>query len=305
MNISSDPQDRLQRARVALEGLSVADALGGFFEFGNPAVVLNYVHQKKLPSGEWHFTDDTNMALSIYEILRKHGEITQEALAQSFADHYEPTRGYGLGARNLLNSVKKGEDWREVTQQMFGGTGSYGNGGAMRVSPLGAYFADDLDALMENARKSAEITHSHPEGIAGAQAVALMTAFAYRLSGEFPTRQKLIEQVLPFLPEGEVKAGCVKAHELANGTSLEVAVATLGNGSRVSAQDTVPFVLWSAGENLRDYQLAFWNTAQAGGDADTTCAMVGGIVATFNGRESIPDEWLSHREPLPAWALDG
>lgn len=301
----SEPQERLYRARIALEGLSVADALGGFFEFGNPAVVQNYVRLKQLPSGEWRYTDDTNMALSIYENLRKHGEINQEALAQSFADHFDPTRGYGMGAITLLSRMQKGKDWRDVSKEMFGGTGSYGNGGAMRVAPLGAYFADDIDALIENARKSAEITHAHPEGIAGALAVALMTAFAYRLQRDNPTRQKLIEQVLPHLPESDVKAGCVRALELADGASLELAVATLGNGSQVSAQDTVPFVLWSAGEHLRDYRLAFWKTAQAGGDVDTTCAMVGGIVASFNGRDAIPDEWLSHRELLPGWALEG
>ncbi len=79
------------------------------------------------------------------------------------------------------------------------------------------------------------------------------------------------------------------------------AVRRLGNGSRVSAQDTVPFALWCAARHLRDYQAALWQTVQGGGDTDTTCAMVGGIVAARVGRAGIPQAWLAAREPLPAW----
>lgn len=56
--------------------------------------------------------------------------------------------------------------------------------------------------------------------------------------------------------------------------------AVLGNGRRTSAHDTVPFALWSAARSLGDYEQAFWVTAQAGGDVDTTCAIVGGVVAS-------------------------
>ena len=301
--LSSSPQDRLQRARVALEGLSVADALGGFFEFNNPIVVANYVRLKKTPNVEWHYTDDTNMALSIYEILRKHGQIEQDALAQSFAHHYDRLRGYGKGARHVLSRVKNGEAWRTVATSMFNGGGSFGNGGAMRVAPLGAYFADDFDALVNNARKSAEITHAHEEGIAGAIAVAVATAYAYRLRGESPTRKQLIALILPHIPESTVKKGCIKAYEFAEDTPLVTAVEQLGNGSAVSAMDTVPFVLWSAGEHLDNYETSFWQTASAGGDADTTCAMVGGIIASYHGTNIIPSQWIAQRESLPDWAL--
>jgi ADP-ribosylglycohydrolase len=81
------------------------------------------------------------------------------------------------------------------------------------------------------------------------------------------------------------------------------AVAVLGNGARISAQDTVPFCLWAAAHHLDDYQDALWTTVSGLGDRDTTCAIVGGIVAMSAGFESIPKSWLESREPIPAWFL--
>jgi ADP-ribosylglycohydrolase len=77
----------------------------------------------------------------------------------------------------------------------------------------------------------------------------------------------------------------------------------LGNGTGLSAQDTVPFVLWCAGEHLDDYEQALWLTASGAGDVDTTCAMVGGIVILYTGVQNIPAAWRQAREPLPDWPL--
>jgi ADP-ribosylglycohydrolase len=296
--------ERLARARLSLEGLSVGDALGAFLElrrwtYDVPAMIRD----RKVPEIEWHFTDDTNMALSIYAILRRYGKIEQDELAKHFAKYFEPGRGYGPGARRLLSRMQIGEDWREVAPAMFGG-GSYGNGGAMRVAPIGAYFADDMDAVIENAKLSAEITHAHPEGIAGAIAVAVGAAVASNLRGEVkPSRHDFIEQVLPHIPDSEVKSGVKRAQDIQS-TEIEHVVGMIGNGSLISAQDTVPFVLFCAAEWLNNYEEAIWQTMSGGGDVDTTCAMVGGIVALYTGYDSIPKKWIGHREKLPTWAFE-
>jgi len=73
----------------------------------------------------------------------------------------------------------------------------------------------------------------------------------------------------------------------------------LGNGAQISAQDTVPLVLWCASKHLTEYEPALWLTVSALGDRDTTCAMVGGIVAGRVGHAALPREWLMRREPLP------
>lgn len=142
-------EERLKRARLSIEGLSVGDALGGFFEFWRGGMNAHLLKNRRVPDKTWPFTDDTNMALSIYANLRQHGEIKQDELARSFADHFEKSRAYGTGAIRLLDEIRNGGDWRECTKKMFRGEGSFGNGGAMRIAPLGAYFADDLEVLIE------------------------------------------------------------------------------------------------------------------------------------------------------------
>jgi ADP-ribosylglycohydrolase len=79
----------------------------------------------------------------------------------------------------------------------------------------------------------------------------------------------------------------------------------LGSGWEVTAQDTVPFVLWCAGTHLADYTEALWTTVSGLGDRDTTCAIVGGIVAAHVGLKGLPAEWLRRREPLPDWPFQG
>lgn len=296
-------QDALERARLSLEGLSVGDSLGGFLEFGRSITNSYMLKNRVLPAPVWRYTDDTNMALSVYAILREHGTIDQEALAQSFGKYFDRTRGYGMGARSLLMKIQAGVgDWRVLAPQMFKG-GSFGNGGAMRVAPVGAYFADRMDLVVENARLQAEITHAHPEGIAGAIAVAVGAAIASQVRGqEKPSRADFITNILPHVPDSEVKVGIRKAKEMQTVSSIEAA-AILGNGVRVSAQDSVPYSIYNAAEYLDNFEEAFWQTASSGGDVDTTCAMVGGIVACYVGYEGIPQEWVKSREALPDWAL--
>lgn len=297
---------RLKRARVSLEGLSVGDALGGFFEGNRAGSLSHYVKTRKPPAVLWRFTDDTNMALSLFSILRQRGHIDQNLLAANFARHYHRSRGYGMAMHGLLGKIQLGFPWKQTATSLFNGKGSFGNGGAMRVSPLGAYFADDIDMVVEQARLSSEVTHTHPEAIAGAIAVAVATALAWHccVGKQRPTRTTFIEQVLPYVPDSQVKQGIESAKELPSNIPLwPDVVTTLGNGSMVSAQDTVPLALWSAGEYMDNYEEAIWQTASAGGDVDTTCAMVGGIVAMYTGIEGIPLSWIESREPLPEWAF--
>jgi ADP-ribosylglycohydrolase len=294
--------DRLARARAALEGLSVGDAFGQ--RLSVPAPILErIVETRKLPGPPWYFTDDTNMALSVVYILRRFRGIDQDRLAHSFAEHFDRSRGYDMAMRSLLPAIRQGASWRTIARTLFGRQGSYGNGAAMCASPVGAYFADDLEAVVKNARLSAEVTHTHPEAIAGAIAVGVATALAWQLRDHSPcpTRQKFLSQVLPLVPLSKVRDGIQRAHDLPKGTSAEIAVAMLGNGSRVTAQDTVPFTLWCAGEHLGSYEDAIWLTISGQGDMDTTCAIVGGIAVMFTDPECIPPQWRSSREPLPDW----
>src|SRR4029077_9048249 len=80
--------------------------------------------------------------------------------------------------------------------------------------------------------------------------------------------------------------------------AFETVARQLGNGSRISCQDTVPFCLWIAARHLDDYQLAIVHAIRAGGDIDTNAAIVGGIVALAVQANGIPPDWLADREQL-------
>ena len=291
MRIVLHARARLDLAYASLDGLSVGDALGAqFFMVGRslPDLVAG-----KPPRGPWEWTDDTEMACNLVAELRDHGgDIDRDRLAAIFADRCEPYRGYGAGAFTILRKIRQGTPWKEAAGAAFDGQGSCGNGAAMRIAPLGAYYANDPETLTAQAIRASEVTHQHPEGIAGGVAVAHAAAIAAkaRLTGTPP--RDLLGDVLDRLDDSFVRKGIQKARRI---RTAEEAAYVLGNGSRVTAQDTVPFTLWVAAHHLDDYRAAITACVRAGGDIDTTAAIVGGIVATP------PPEWIAEREGLPDW----
>ncbi|RKR85959.1 ADP-ribosylglycohydrolase [Micromonospora pisi] len=286
----------------SLDGLSVGDALGA--QFFVPGVSAEDFAAGHIPAGPWPWTDDTEMACSIAEQLQTHGRIDQDRLAMAFAERFEPYRGYGGGAVVVLRQIREGAAWRDVARSVFQGQGSMGNGAAMRVAPLGAFHADDSRTAALEAMRSAEVTHAHAEAVLGAVAVAVAAAEAGwgRTVGVRPEAGELLNSALDHLVESRVRRGIERARTLLGGSVAEAAY-ELGNGSQVLAQDTVPFTLWVAATHLHDYPAAIAACVEAGGDVDTTSAIVGGIVAAYTGSgvNGIPRTWLRRREALPDW----
>ncbi len=135
-------------------------------------------------------------------------------------------------------------------------------------------------------------------------AVAVAAAWAWRIGrGGAPTGASLIDLVLPFVPDGEVRSRLARARDLSPGAPPQAGAAVLGSGFEISAQDTVPFAIWCAASYLNDYEAALWHTAAGLGDIDTTCAIVGGIVALAVAPDGLPAAWRDKRESLPDWAF--
>ncbi|MBK8229465.1 MAG: ADP-ribosylglycohydrolase family protein [Candidatus Eisenbacteria bacterium] len=296
----------LERLRLSLTGLSTGDAFGETF-LRSPTQLEPLIATRELPPGPWTYTDDSEMAFSIVELLARDGTIDQDRLALAFAHRFDRARGYGSGASRLLAAVRDGADWRVEAPRLFPSGGSYGNGAAMRVAPLGAFFAEDEAELWKQATASAQVTHAHTEAVAGAIAVALAAAWAsrFQLHGDAAqpaisdNRRRFLVWIRDRLPETEVRRRVGLATQIPFEHSPEDAARALGSGYQTSAQDTVPFVLWCAARHLEDYAAALWTTVRGQGDIDTNCAMVGGIVALSAGAESVPPDWLTRREGLP------
>jgi ADP-ribosylglycohydrolase len=183
---------------------------------------------------------------------------------------------------------------------LFDGRGSLGNGAAMRVAPLGAWFAGDPQRAAAEAAASAAVTHAHPEGVAGAVAVAVAASLAAGGRGGAPMApEDLLGETAGATPGGPVRDGLPAAAALPAGTPAHRASGVLGSGARVRASDTVPFALWSAAHHQDDLVPALWSTAEALGDVDTTCAITGGVVAARTGLRAVPAAWRELCEPLP------
>ena len=293
--------DRVERMRLSLDGLGLGDALGEMLAYRS-ANALSRLVSGELPAGPWFHTDDTEMAISIVAVLKSHGELNQDALARRFARRFErdPDRGYGSMTRIQLREINAGAKWREMSANAFGGQGSMGNGGAMRVAPLGAYFADDLNLCADAARASSLVTHTHPEGVAGTVAVAVGAAMAWRMrdgiGAEFGPG--FFGEILRLTPESKVRRGIVLASQTPAEVPLNDVAKALGNGSMVTAPDTVPFCVWMAAHHPRHFVEAIGITISVGGDCDTNAAIVGGMVALSAGRASIPGDWLKARETI-------
>lgn len=279
----------------------MGDAFGEGF-FTDPESVEEMIETRTAPEPIWRYTDDTQMTLSIVSVLRQQGEIKQDLLASSFVERYEYARGYGPSMHRLLAAVRAGTAWQEAASAQFAGQGSFGNGAAMRAAPIGAYFADDLERVVQQTTLASVVTHTHPEAIAGAIAVAVAAAFATRLHGDqqYTAGADFLAAVAQSVPDSQVKARLVRAGGMPD-ASVRFAVTVLGNGMQLSAQDTVPFALWCACQHLLDYEEALWLAVSGLGDRDTICAIVGGIVALSAGANSIPAAWRAAREPLPTW----
>ena len=293
------PSETSTLALLSLDGLSVGDAFGQQFFY--PELFQKGVSRRQLPVHPWKYTDDTVMAISVTEQLLANGAIDQDALAKAFTRRFyeDPGRGYGSGMQDLLRRLDDGVPWRTAATELFGG-GSYGNGAAMRVAPLGVFFSHDLERAVHEARLSAEVTHAHAEGVNGAIAVAAAAVWAARRRSGLSEGDHLdlLRFVVAVTPAGKVRDGLERAATLGPTAWAHDAANQLGNGSQITAMDTVPFCLWCAATHYDNYEEALWTVAQVGGDIDTNAAIVGGIVALSSTPPGIPADWIRCRESL-------
>jgi ADP-ribosylglycohydrolase len=300
-----------EAARTSLIGLSVGDAFGSMLDGYGAKLAQRAAMRLISMKRPWRWSDDTAMAVSIVELLFERGTIDPNALAAAFVRRFErePDRGYGAGANALLSRVSMGAPWREEAAGLFGGKGSYGNGAGMRAAPIGAFFARDLERVRIEALRSAEPTHAHPDGAAGAVAVAIAAALAFTRA---VPRDAVLGEVARWTPDGPTRDRLLRAEQLGLSFDVQLAGEELGTGSNVTSHDTVPFAIWAATRHLDSYEEALWTATAHPGldlasnalalfavDRDTVGAIVGGIVACATGVDGIPILWREASEKLP------
>ncbi len=287
---------RADRFAGCLLGLAVADAVGApyeglthadiFFQFGSPEKFVTN------PSGETlYYTDDTEMMIGVAETLAELGRIEEERLCRAFAENYHPERGYGPSARYVIEAMRNGGDWPTLARTLQPG-GSFGNGAAMRVAPVGLVFADSPAELWEQARLSALPTHTHPLGIEGAQLLAIAVAWA--LNATALSRKELWRELLARATTEEFRWHLDIAAQLKPGDSLA------GLGSTLHAHRSVVTAIACFAATPGDFEMAIARAIGLGDDTDTVAAMAGALVGAFAGGIAIPPGLLAKLEDGPA-----
>jgi poly(ADP-ribose) glycohydrolase ARH3 len=284
----------LSRFRGCLLGLAVGDALGGRFEARSASSIRErFASVESLiryPQDEIWYTDDTQMAIGIAQTLIEHGEIVENALCKSWVSNYVRSRGYGRGARAVIEAMEEGRDHRAVAESYFAG-GSYGNGAAMRVAPIGLVFRDDESRLWDQARLSALPTHLHPFGIEGAQIIARAVAWASH--AEQFDRAEFLTLMQAACRTPEFRAKLVLAENVQSPGDL----ALLGNG--IEALESAPTAIASFALTPDSYADTIANLIFLGGDTDTMAAMAGAVSGAFLGIDAIPPNLLRRLETSP------
>lgn len=277
----------LERFLGGLFGLAVGDALGAPFE-GVPAdhifFVAGPIHEllAQTPDETFRYTDDTQMMIGVAEALLEDGEMRAETLARRFAANYEPDRGYGQGARQLVEAMAAGDNWDALAETIFPG-GSFGNGAAMRVAPVGLLFAPNLQKVAEQARASALPTHRHPLGIEGAELLALAVALA--AEGPPLDRARFYRALLDHCRYEEFRWQLRAARKLRPHQSL----AFLGNSLPAHRSVVTSIACFTA--TPTSFEAVMASAISLGDDTDTLAAMAGALSGAHLGLSAIQPRW--------------
>ena len=233
-------------------GAITGDIIGSIYEFNN------IKHKDfKLLTDKNYFTDDSIMTIAIYSALKKckgnYNKLSSFAISemQRFGKLYPNSSKISYGGR--------------FAQWLIGNNpqpyNSFGNGSAMRVSAV-AYFANSIEETKELSKKVTEVTHNHPEGIKGAEAVAVCIYLALQQTDK--------EQI--------------KKHIQDNYYSLDFNYEDLVKNYSFdeTCQNTVPQAIYCflISNNFED---CIRTAVSIGGDTDTICAIVGGIAEAYYG----------------------
>ncbi|MDF1698707.1 MAG: ADP-ribosylglycohydrolase family protein [Saprospiraceae bacterium] len=243
-------------------GAIIGDVIGSRFEWHNVKST-----QFELFTHQSRFTDDSVLTIAIADSLLN-GK-TYEETVKSYGNRY-PLAGYGGRFKEWLAGI------------ITGPYNSWGNGSAMRVSAI-AYAFESEGEVLEESKKSAEITHNHAEGIKGAQAIA-MSVFMARKGHT----------------KSEIKAYVEKNFDYDLDRTMDEIRPTYKFD--VSCQGSVPEAIIAFLEST-DFEHAIRLAISIGGDSDTIASMAGAIAEPFY--ETIPQNFIDEtRNRLPAQFIE-
>ncbi|XP_054003802.1 ADP-ribosylhydrolase ARH3-like isoform X1 [Hylaeus anthracinus] len=320
--------------RGSMLGVLMGDCLGSPYE--NEELLtkgMKIVLQRSLDKLEgpmfkapvMQFTDDSAMTRSVAKSLIETKDLDVVDLAKKFVKSYylEPNRGYGPGVVTVFQKLRgnKFSDILSPAKEQFNGQGSWGNGGAMRVTPVALFCYQNYDKLLDMVRKTTQLTHTHKVGIDGAilQAVAVQQSLLLNPSEELNVTNFIdnlihkMEQIekdedglglsepQPYKAQLDIIKTLIS--ESNEGPHEEKVVQKLGNS--VTALYSVPTAIFcflraqkpiTGIETENPLRRAVQYAISLGGDTDTIGSMTGAIAGAFYGENNINSNLLQHCE---------
>ena len=277
-------------------GVAVGDALGARFE-GVGSVDPDELAKFASDPGPLRYTDDTHMTLGLARSLVERQGFDAPYTAELFARNFEqePWRGYGSGPPRVFGLMRQGVPWDQAARSLFDGTGSYGNGGAMRVAPVALFAFRDLDRVARLAQQSAVLTHTHECGVDGAVLQACAVALLLEAEPGRPLYAPALLQQLARHVQTKLFREILESMEsLPAGLPPPEAALRLGNG--IEAFRSVPTALYAFLRHPDSFAGAVLYAIRVGGDTDTIASMTGALAGAYLGEEVIPAGWRERVE---------
>jgi len=341
----------LDRSVGCILGLAIGDALGcpveGFSpgqiqqiygqlrDFSQPKVIFAGIAEQGLQAAplaglvlrRWRlpglYSDDTQQALLLIDSLLAAGGADADDFARRILHASRPAttdtplgafRGYGSGFLQAVRNLSRGVPARQA------GTDSAGNGAAMRIAPVGLYYAGRDEEIVRAALEISLVTHRDARSLAGAAAVALAVSQAISLkppcrAGDF------LQQLIPRVQQAERHIEAVIAdrdeqsyHQfsdalqlltrLVNSPAHEAFAAIADNARKATSVRPInahhPFVLasvvssfWCFLHHIDSLEEAICQAINGGGDTDTIGAITAALAGALHGSNSIPRQWVT------------
>jgi len=283
--------------RGVLLGTAVGDAVG------LPAEGIKRRRIARLFPGRWHhrligrygmLSDDTDHTLFVAQALLAHSDSPRRF-----------SRRLGWSLRGWLLSLPAGigmATGKAIIKLWLGfpphksGIWSAGNGAAMRVAPIGAYFSEDEDKLREYVHASTIMTHRDPRAEIGSLAVAKVVAWCFRTGANNTIEVANFLDLLRSCGDDEEWNGVLEKMAVAieEGGSVEAFADALGQQKGISGYvyRTVPLVLYAWYHHFGDYEATLSSVYNCGGDTDTVGAIAGALAGAVVGERGIPGDWI-------------
>eukprot|EP00698_Gefionella_okellyi_P025284 TRINITY_DN9212_c0_g1_i1.p1 TRINITY_DN9212_c0_g1~~TRINITY_DN9212_c0_g1_i1.p1 ORF type:complete len:395 (-),score=61.64 TRINITY_DN9212_c0_g1_i1:1007-2149(-) len=315
--MATNQLDLVDRCVGCILGGMCSDAFGASVEGWGPAEIL-----AKFPAGLrdlvpaphmgiYHlgprcgmYTDDTLMCLALGTSIVERGAVDPHYTALCYSDFFRlfPQRGLPQSAQLVLTSLADGEDFRKTGTKAFP-KGSFANGSAMRIAPVGlAYRNATRDELYTACAEATVSSHPNPLAIDPAFVLARAIALLVHMpSADAVDIPKLLQQLMAECQEPSMKEKLqwvIDNYQNAEITDWS-ANATLAESFQIKAIDAVAVVLWMFARYYKTPEQCVINTVAVGGDTDTIAAMVAYLLGAIHGASWIPARWLDPMENGP------